>query len=136
MAASVSAVSPVLALCNVMGSQATREADYVLYTRADLQAGTRIQDVVSLAGGLAAHHVAEREDGRAGLPGEPPAGDVAELRAVGAERDDVAVLEYYHGARVRNEGRDRRGKEHLAVADADHERALVACADDDVGLVG
>src|SRR5665647_1492357 len=31
--------SPVLALCNVMGSQATREADYVLYTRADLEVG-------------------------------------------------------------------------------------------------
>ncbi len=70
------------------------------------------------------------------LAHERRAGDVAELRAVGAERDDVAVLEHYHGARVRNEGRDRRGKEHLAVADADHERALVACADDDVGLVG
>jgi glucosamine--fructose-6-phosphate aminotransferase (isomerizing) len=31
--------SPVLALCNVMGSQATREADYVLYTRAGLEVG-------------------------------------------------------------------------------------------------
>jgi glucosamine--fructose-6-phosphate aminotransferase (isomerizing) len=31
--------SPVLALCNVMGSQATREADYVLYTRAGLEIG-------------------------------------------------------------------------------------------------
>src|SRR5665647_754576 len=39
MAASVSAVSPVLALCNIMGSQATREADYVLYTRAGLEVG-------------------------------------------------------------------------------------------------
>jgi glucosamine--fructose-6-phosphate aminotransferase (isomerizing) len=31
--------SPVLALCNVMGSQATREADFVLYTRAGLEIG-------------------------------------------------------------------------------------------------
>ena len=31
--------SPVLALCNVMGSQATREADYVLFTRAGLEIG-------------------------------------------------------------------------------------------------
>src|SRR5450759_448274 len=31
--------SPVLALCNVMGSQATRDADYVLYTRAGLEIG-------------------------------------------------------------------------------------------------
>jgi len=31
--------SPVLALTNLMGSQATREADYVLYTRAGLEIG-------------------------------------------------------------------------------------------------
>ncbi|MCX6372185.1 MAG: glutamine--fructose-6-phosphate transaminase (isomerizing) [Actinobacteria bacterium] len=31
--------SPVLALCNVMGSQATRDADYVLFTRAGLEIG-------------------------------------------------------------------------------------------------
>jgi glucosamine--fructose-6-phosphate aminotransferase (isomerizing) len=31
--------SPVLALCNVMGSQATREADFVLFTRAGLEIG-------------------------------------------------------------------------------------------------
>ena len=31
--------SPVLALCNVQGSQATREADYVLFTRAGLEIG-------------------------------------------------------------------------------------------------
>jgi glucosamine--fructose-6-phosphate aminotransferase (isomerizing) len=31
--------SPVLALCNIQGSQATREADYVLFTRAGLEIG-------------------------------------------------------------------------------------------------
>ncbi|MBN2205298.1 MAG: glutamine--fructose-6-phosphate transaminase (isomerizing) [Thermoleophilia bacterium] len=31
--------SPVLALCNIMGSQATREADHVLFTRAGLEIG-------------------------------------------------------------------------------------------------
>ena len=31
--------SPVLALTNIMGSQATRDADYVLFTRAGLEIG-------------------------------------------------------------------------------------------------
>ena len=31
--------SPVLALCNIQGSQATRDADYVLFTRAGLEIG-------------------------------------------------------------------------------------------------
>ena len=31
--------SPVLALCNIMGSQATRDADYVMFTRAGLEIG-------------------------------------------------------------------------------------------------
>ena len=70
------------------------------------------------------------------LAHERRAADVAELRAFGAKRDDVAVLEEDHGARVRHEGGDRRGEEHLAVADADDQRCLVARAHDDVGLVG
>ena len=70
------------------------------------------------------------------LADERLAGDVGVLRAVGAEGHDVAVLEHDHPARVRQERRDGRGEEHLVVADADDERALVPRADHDVGLVG
>ena len=55
---------------------------------------------------------------------------------LGAQGHDVAVLEHHHAPRVREEGGDGRGEEHLALADPDHERRLVARADDDVGLVG
>ena len=70
------------------------------------------------------------------LAGHGLTGDVGVLRAFGAERDDVAVLQHDHAPRVAKEGGDRRGEEHLVVADADHQRRLVARADDDLGLGG
>ena len=70
------------------------------------------------------------------LAHERVAGDVGVLRASGAEGDDVAVLQHHDPARVRQERRDGGGEEHLVVADAHDERALVPGADHDVGLVG
>ena len=58
-----------------------------------------------------------------------------EDRALGRDRDDVAVVDQLHAARLREEGCDRRREEHLALADADDERRLVARADEQVGMV-
>ncbi len=80
--------------------------------------------------------------GRVVVPGElhllahdRVAGDVGVLRALGAERDDVAVLQHNDPARVAQKRRDRRGEEHLVRADTDHQGALVPRSDDDVRLV-
>ena len=54
----------------------------------------------------------------------------------GAQHDDLAVLDELHVARVGEEGGDGRAEELLAVAAADDERALLAGADEHVGLVG
>ena len=43
--------------------------------------------------------------------------------------DDLAVLDVHDAARLAEEGRDRRGEEALAVADAGDQRALLARAD-------
>ena len=59
---------------------------------------------------------------------------VGELGAVGGEHDHVAVLHHRHPARVLQERRDGAGDEHLVLAVADHQRRLVAGADDDVRL--
>ena len=55
--------------------------------------------------------------------------------AFGRDRDDVAVVDQLHAARLREERRDRRREEHLALADADDERRLTARADEQVGMV-
>src|SRR4029077_7849385 len=61
--------------------------------------------------------------------------DRDEARALGSDRDDLAVLDQLDRARLADEGRDHRGEEHLAVADADEQRALVPRADELFGLV-
>ena len=58
-----------------------------------------------------------------------------EARAVGRDHDDLAVLDVLDAARLAQEGGDRRGEEGLAVAAADDQRALLARADEHVGLV-
>ena len=58
-----------------------------------------------------------------------------ERGAGGCDRDDVAVVEVLAPARLAHERGHRRGEEHLAVADADHERRLLAHADEQVGMV-
>ena len=58
-----------------------------------------------------------------------------ERDALGAHDDDLAVLDDLDLARLGEEGRDRGGDELLAVAAADHQRALLAGADEDVGVV-
>jgi hypothetical protein len=59
-----------------------------------------------------------------------------ELHAVGTQRHDLAVLDQLHGARMREERGDRRSDELLAVAAADHERALLTGRDEDARRVG
>ena len=54
----------------------------------------------------------------------------------GGHDDDLVVLDQLHAARLGQEGGDRRGDEALAVADAHHQRALLARADEHLGLVG
>ncbi len=46
------------------------------------------------------------------------------------DRDDLAVLDQLHAPRLAQERGDRRGEEHLFVADADDERALQPRADE------
>jgi hypothetical protein len=58
-----------------------------------------------------------------------------ERRALRRDHHDLAVLDVLHAARLAQERRDRRGQERLAVAAADHERALLARPDERVGLV-
>jgi hypothetical protein len=64
------------------------------------------------------------------------AGGGEELDALGADDDDLVVLDVLDVPRVCEEGGDARGQELLAVAAADDQRALLAGADDDAGLVG
>ena len=61
--------------------------------------------------------------------------DAGEDRALGRDRDDVAVVGELHLARLLQERGRVRGEEHLALADADHERRLVPRRDEDVGVV-
>ena len=61
--------------------------------------------------------------------------DREEADAVGRDRDDLAVLDQLDAARLAQERGDRGGEEHLALADADDERALEARADEHVGMV-
>ena len=53
------------------------------------------------------------------------AGSVEEPRAVGRDRDDLAVPRELDGARLAQERRRVRAEEHLVLADADDERDLV-----------
>ncbi len=53
-----------------------------------------------------------------------------EGRAVGSDGDDLVVLDELHLPRVAEEGRGHRGEEHLAVAHANEERALVTSPDE------
>ena len=64
------------------------------------------------------------------------AGGGEELDAVAAHDDDLVVLDQLHVAGVGEEGGDGGGDELLAVAAADDQRALLAGADQQLGLVG
>jgi len=99
--------SPVLALCNVMGSQATREADYVLYTRAGLEIGvaatkthtSQVAALLLLALRLAWARGAKAEDELKRLGHELRA--VPELVQQLLERDTAVerIAERYHDER-------------------------------------
>ena len=58
-----------------------------------------------------------------------------ERRALGRDDDQLAVLDVLDLARVLQEGGDGGGQERLALAAADDQRALLAGADERVGLV-
>jgi hypothetical protein len=58
-----------------------------------------------------------------------------ERRALGRDLDDLAVLDVLDLARLAQEGGDGAGEEGLALAAADDERALLARADERLGLV-
>ena len=60
---------------------------------------------------------------------------VRDRDAVGGDRDDLAVLDLHHGPGLAEEGRDRGGEEGLPLADADHQRTLLAGADEQLGVV-
>jgi hypothetical protein len=60
---------------------------------------------------------------------------VEEARTFRRDLDDLAVLDQLDAARLVEERRRRGREKHLALADADHERALVPCADQHVGVV-
>ena len=75
--------------------------------------------------------------GGSGIPGDRLGGaldvlavQVEELRALGRDHDELAVADLLGLARVLEEGDDVRGEERLALAEADHHRALEARADD------
>ena len=61
---------------------------------------------------------------------------VEQLRAIGANHDDLVVLEVLDRARLAEERGDRRGDEALAFADPDDERALEPRADEQTRLFG
>ena len=56
-------------------------------------------------------------------------------RAGGRDLDDVAVVRELDAPRLAQEGGGVRGEEHLALADPDDERRLVARCDEHVGVV-
>ena len=58
-----------------------------------------------------------------------------EADALGRDLDDLAVVRVLDAARLGEERGDVRRDEALAVAEADHERRLVAHADEPLGLV-
>ena len=58
-----------------------------------------------------------------------------EARAFGRDRDDLAVLDQLHLARLLEERCNRGCQEHLAFPDADDERALMAGAHEEIGMV-
>ena len=70
------------------------------------------------------------------LAGDPLAGRAAELDAAAAHGHDLVVVDQLHVARLAQERGDRRRDEVLSLAHADHERAVLAGADDRVGVVG
>ena len=76
------------------------------------------------------HGIVERRLDRGG------AVERARLVAVGADRGDLAVVEMDDAGGVAHERRRIGGEEHLAVADAQHERAAVAGHDQRVGPLG
>ena len=61
---------------------------------------------------------------------------VEEPRALGRDRHDLAVVDQLHAAGLGHERGDGGGDEALAVAEAHHQRALLAGAHQHVGLVG
>ena len=61
--------------------------------------------------------------------------DRDERGAVLRDRDDLAVLDQLHAPRLPQERGDRRGEEHLPVADADDERALQPRADEHLRML-
>ena len=58
-----------------------------------------------------------------------------EGRALGPHGDDLAVARELHGARLAQERRRVRSEEHLALADPDDERHLMARADEKARVV-
>ncbi len=60
--------------------------------------------------------------------------DVVQGDALGRDGDQLAVLDLLDAPRLREEGHDVRRDERLALADAEHERALQARADDQIGM--
>ena len=68
-------------------------------------------------------------DGRLGAL-ELAAVEVEQRDALGRDHDQLAVLDLLDAARLLEEGDDVGGEERLAVAEADHQRALQARADD------
>ncbi len=81
--------------------------------------------------------------GRIGVPGDllglalhRLALGVGHAHPVRPSFDDLAVFDRYRATGVGEEGRDRRGEEGLTLADAGDQRALLAGADQAVGLLG
>ena len=106
-------------------------------------AADRVRDGVGLLGDLLRHEgrpsallggrgIPHHFEGR-GLDGA--AVEVADLDAVGGDRDDLVLPDREGVAGVLDEGRDVGAEEVLAVAEADHERRVAAGADDEAGLV-
>jgi hypothetical protein len=68
------------------------------------------------------------------LDGDPVG--VGDAHLAGLDFDDLAVFDRDRDAGVGEEGRDRRGEEGLALADAGDQRTLLASPDQAPGLVG
>src|SRR4029079_6394379 len=56
--------------------------------------------------------------------------DFEEACALGGDRNTLAVVDQLEPSRLAKEGRGRRREEHLALADADEQRALQARSDE------